>query len=191
MAALLGRRCGTNSWDCLLPELTLIAAPSDTFDPDVVVRRPGILGLLAGREGRPALASPQYGLNLEDGWGGLDQAFDIGGFGFGATSSGGGITVDGALAQDIIRRIVRAHTDEVRDCYAQGLDKDPDLHGRLKIAFEIAASGAVTSSTIKDSTLGEDGVGECIVQAVKRWKFPKPTGAGVVSVVYPFVLVSR
>ncbi len=36
--------------------------------------------------------------------------------------------------------------------------------------------------------VASEGVGKCIAKAVKRWKFPKPTGGGVVVVAHPFVL---
>ena len=30
------------------------------------------------------------------------------------------------------------------------------------------------------------GVGRCVAKAVKRWKFPRPPGGGMVLVTYPF-----
>jgi TonB family protein len=96
--------------------------------------------------------------------------------------------VSGSLDKDIIRRIVRAHINEVRHCYNQGLQFDPDLSGRVAVKFTISAEGKVTESSEASGTLDDAAVGECVVKAVKRWKFPKPRGGGVVTVTYPFVL---
>lgn len=99
--------------------------------------------------------------------------------------------VVGTLDRDIIRRIVRAHVNEVRHCYNEGLSADPTLSGRVSIQFTIGNAGKVLESVVAASTLEEDdaeeGVATCISTAVKRWHFPKVEGEAVV-VTYPFVL---
>jgi TonB family protein len=97
-------------------------------------------------------------------------------------------TVEGNLDKDIVRRIVRAHINEVRSCYNGGLSKDATLAGKVTIEFTIAADGSVDASKVADSELPDAKVGECIAKAVKKWVFPKPTGGGQVSVLYPFIL---
>ncbi len=96
--------------------------------------------------------------------------------------------VKGSLDKDIIRRIVRAHINEVRYCYNQGLVKNPSLSGKVTIDFTIDATGKVSTSSVASETISDSKVSECIAKAVKRWKFPKPTGGGVVKVTYPFSL---
>jgi hypothetical protein len=96
--------------------------------------------------------------------------------------------VQGALDRDIIRRIVRAHINEVRSCYNAGLTKDPNLQGRVSVNFVITGVGTVGSSVVQESTLKDSSVANCIAKAVKRWKFPKPRGGGNVIVTYPFNL---
>jgi TonB family protein len=96
--------------------------------------------------------------------------------------------VKGALDSDIIRRIVRAHINEVRYCYNQGLVKDATLKGRIAIQFTISPTGNVAAAVVQESSLKDNAVGQCIAKAVKRWKFPKPQGEGNVVVTYPFVL---
>lgn len=93
----------------------------------------------------------------------------------------------GTLDPDLIRRIVRAHIPEVRHCYNEGLGRDPELAGRVAIAFTIAETGNVEASKIQESSLADDEVSACIQAAVTRWIFPRPDG-GAVEVVYPFVL---
>jgi TonB family protein len=100
-------------------------------------------------------------------------------------------SVEGPLDRDIIRRIIRAHINEVRSCYGQGLRKDPTLAGRVVIDFEIESTGKVDTSSVRESTLSDASVGNCIGKAVRRWKFPRPRGGGEVEVSYPFNLSGR
>jgi len=95
--------------------------------------------------------------------------------------------VQGSLDKDIIRRIVRAHINEVRYCYNQALANDPNAKGRVSVQFTIDVTGKITAATVTESTLADAAVGLCIAKAVKGWTFPKPVG-GVVNVTYPFVL---
>jgi TonB family protein len=96
--------------------------------------------------------------------------------------------VQGALDKDIIRRIVRAHINEVRSCYNQGLVRNPNLQGRVAVNFVITSTGKVGSAVVQESSLKDKSVGNCIAKAVKRWKFPRPRGGGNVIVTYPFNL---
>ena len=100
----------------------------------------------------------------------------------------GQANVRGSLDKEIIRRIIRRHINEVKYCYEQELTKKPDLGGRIMVQFTIAASGQVIASVLQNSTMGNARVENCIVQAVRRWEFPKPLGGGIVIVSYPFVL---
>ncbi|HWB82411.1 MAG TPA: TonB family protein [Nannocystaceae bacterium] len=97
-------------------------------------------------------------------------------------------TVGAGLDKDIVRRVVRAHIDEVRHCYNLGLVKNENLAGRVAVQFTISFSGGVESAKAVESTLPDQEVTDCIVNAVKRWKFPKPDGGGSVAVTYPFML---
>ncbi len=100
----------------------------------------------------------------------------------------GKAAVMGSLDKDIIRRIVRAHINEVRYCYNRGLAKKPSLAGRVEVEFIIAATGRVENAKVRRTNLADASVSQCIAKAVRRWKFPKPRGGGIVKVAYPFVL---
>lgn len=157
------------------------------FDPTSVHET---VGASPGELDRPLgelVPGGELGELAELGGGGL-----LGGVPGGSTSvprtRSGPPTVTGSLDKDIIRRIVRAHINEVRTCYNIGLKKDPTLAGEVTIAFTISGTGTVSSATVKDDTVPDAKVGKCIAKAVKRWVFPKPTGGGLVAVRYPFVL---
>ncbi|MCA9708132.1 MAG: AgmX/PglI C-terminal domain-containing protein, partial [Myxococcales bacterium] len=188
-----------------IPRLTRISPESES----------DVLGMIEQESGH-FLASPHgaafaAGNDDEDVWGGegtigLGNTGLIGnggsgsGYGRGSGAGFGGrgmrvprvrqakAQVTGALDRDIIRRIVRAHVNEVRHCYNRGLVRDPNLHGRVEISFHIGATGLVLASEATETTLPDASVTQCIAQAVRRWKFPMPSGGGTVRVTMPFML---
>ncbi len=98
--------------------------------------------------------------------------------------------VVGGLDKDLIRRVVRAHINEIRYCYNQGLARDPNLKGRVAVQFQIGSTGKVPTAIVSESDVKDNNVGSCIASAVRRWQFPKPPGGGTVIVTYPFVLAA-
>jgi TonB family protein len=62
--------------------------------------------------------------------------------------------------------------------------------GKLSVQFVISPLGQVLSSVMQSSTMGNVHVEKCVVDAVKRWEFPKPTGGGIAIVSYPFNFVA-
>ena len=160
----------------------------------------GGLGLVGtgrggGGTGEGTIGLGNTGLIGKGGGGGTGSGYGRGaGAGFGGRGSRvptvrqAKAEVQGALDKDIIRRIVRAHINEVRHCYNQGLAKDPNLKGRVSVQFTIGGTGAVQAAVVAESQIKDTAVSNCIAQAVRRWKFPKPQGGGSVIVTYPFVL---
>lgn len=94
----------------------------------------------------------------------------------------------GDLNKEILRRVIRHHISDVKNCYEAELAQNPKLGGRILVRFTIASSGRVTASALQDSTMGNARVETCTVEAVRGWEFPKPCGGGYVVVSYPFVL---
>jgi TonB family protein len=232
---------------------TAIPQLARTFDPDLVARNAGILGMMQQESGH-FLASPYgeafaVGNDDEDVWGNMTgteigAAYGVGGMGLVGSGRGGGGTAEGLIGlgqvgtiglhgsggrctnppcgygpgdgvgtgfddrkrrvpkariagqpkvqgqidKEIIRRIVRAHINEVRYCYNQGLVRDPNLSGRVAVQFTIGPTGSVLASVVAESSLGDANVDRCVAKAVKRWAFPKPSAGGHVIVTYPFAL---
>lgn len=108
-----------------------------------------------------------------------------------AVVRGGKPDVRGSLSAGVVRRVARAHNNEVRSCYAQELSQQPALAGNVAVKFIVSPTGAVQMSAVASSSLGNARVEQCIAQAVRRWSFPKPEGGGIVVVTHPFVLSAR
>jgi hypothetical protein len=99
-----------------------------------------------------------------------------------------GTPVDrGGCGRDWIRRVVRAHLNELRFCYERGLMSDATLAGRVVERFVIAPSGRVLAASVASSTMATSDVPACVNEAVQRWLFPGCDGAAEVS--YPFTFV--
>ena len=119
----------------------------------------------------------------------------LGGRGFGAGKDRGNApavlmsraSVSGGLDASTIRRVIRRHLSEVKYCYLSvGLPTNPKLEGMVKVAFSINKTGRVGRVSIAQTTLNHGRTERCIRTAVRRWRFPKPTGA-VPYVTYPFL----
>ncbi len=95
---------------------------------------------------------------------------------------------DGGLDKSAIAAVIFRHLSEVRFCYEQGLQKKPNLSGRVSMNFMIGPSGAVSTAQVNNSSLGHPPVERCIRDHLKTWKFPQPQGGVNVKVSYPFVL---
>lgn len=96
-------------------------------------------------------------------------------------------TVEGALDRGLIRKVIHAHRGQIRYCYELGLGKRPQLEGKLSVRFVIGPEGAVSASSVAQSTVNDAELEACVIGRVRTWRFPTPKGAGVVVVTYPFV----
>ncbi len=89
--------------------------------------------------------------------------------------------------RDLVLKVVRRHQNEIRFCYESELSKNPALAGKVTVAWTISPSGSVDTAQIAESGLGNASVEACIVQRVKRWSFPEPTGGQEVAITFPWV----
>lgn len=97
-----------------------------------------------------------------------------------------GFSVSGDLPEEVVRRIVRSRTNEVRQCYSMSLRSFPKSKGTVTFAWTIDAEGKVSSAKKVSSTIRDKKLPPCIVKAIKRWKFPKPQDGASISVKFPF-----
>jgi TonB family protein len=157
----------------------------------------GGLGLVGtgtggGGTGEGTIGLGNFGTIGKGGGGGNGSGYGRGAGGLGGRRARapdvipGQANVRGSLDKEIIRRIIRRHINEVKYCYETELTKKADLSGRVAVQFTIAATGQVIASVLQSSTMGNVRVENCVVQAVRRWEFPKPMGGGIVIVSYPF-----
>lgn len=113
---------------------------------------------------------------------------DLGGKGKATTKIiPGKTTVVGGLDKDVIAKIIRQHQNEIKYCYESELNKNPNLQGKVAVAFTIDPAGAVSDASVTETTLGNSTAENCMLSRIRRWKFPEPKGGGVVAVTYPWL----
>lgn len=97
-------------------------------------------------------------------------------------------SVDTGLDRDAIAAVINRNLGQVRFCYEQGLQSDPNLSGRVAVDFVIGGNGAVRTASVGNSSLNSKMIEDCILLRLRSWKFPLPQGGVDVKVSYPFVL---
>jgi TonB family protein len=95
--------------------------------------------------------------------------------------------VSDGLSRDVVAKVIRRHESEIKFCYEQALQHSTGLKGKVTVMFTIGPAGDVTDASVADSSLQNDEVADCMVQRVKRWRFPEPQGGGVVNVTHPWI----
>lgn len=115
-------------------------------------------------------------------------SIDLGGKGKDSTRViPGKTTVVGGLDKDVIMKVIKRHQNEIKFCYEQELQKNPALGGKVAVAWTIDPTGGVSEANVSESSIGNANVESCIVQRIRRWKFPEPSGGGVVNVTFPWI----
>lgn len=98
-----------------------------------------------------------------------------------------GVTsVGGRLPPEVIQRVVRQNFGRFRQCYEDGLRRNPTLEGRVAVRFVIGRDGSVSNAANGGSDLADSGVVSCVIGAYYGLSFPPPED-GIVKVVYPIL----
>src|SRR5215831_6217905 len=96
------------------------------------------------------------------------------------------VVVRGALSVGEVEVVVRAHTADLNTCHLWAKLSSPGpQRGQAVVQFKIAATGRVVSAAIASSTVAAPEFETCVTSAVRKWRFPKPEGGGIVIVQYP------
>lgn len=99
------------------------------------------------------------------------------------------VQVLSGLPKDVINAVVQRHRAEIRACYDAALQRNPNLRGKVVAAFTIQPNGVVSYAGVKESTVGDGGLENCITARIRTWMFPKPEAPVVTEVsAYPFYL---
>ncbi|MEA2699938.1 MAG: hypothetical protein QOI66_4209 [Myxococcales bacterium] len=99
----------------------------------------------------------------------------------------GSVPVAVAPEQSIAQQVQR-HQGEVDACYRRVLDTHPGLAGQIVVHFTVTARGTVSQAVVKESTLRNREVEDCVVASVERWRFVPPENAQDTHVSVPFDL---
>jgi TonB family protein len=81
---------------------------------------------------------------------------------------------------------VKQYQSGIRYVYNRELLANPNLGGKMLVAFVIQPDGSVDSVEVRQSTLNWPPLDEAVRKRMQHWKFPRSPG-GPVRVVFPFV----
>jgi hypothetical protein len=101
------------------------------------------------------------------------------------------ITFKGSLSREEIQRVIKAAQSEIRFCYERELQTEPDLSGKIVLAWTITGQGSVANAKVSSSTIRNEKVGACLREVVSGLQFPEPRGGGSVFVTYPWVFSAK
>jgi len=96
----------------------------------------------------------------------------------------GATTLNGRLAPKVVQAALAAREGLFRACYDEGLDRSPQLQGRIAMRFVIDREGTATHFANAGSDLPDSSVVTCVLRAARGLTFPPPEG-GIVTVVQP------
>ncbi len=102
---------------------------------------------------------------------------------------GGKMEVNGTLDRITVQKIVRQHIGELRACYEREAIKIKGLAGRVVVVWIIGHNGSVTKALVKESSMNNKTVENCVVKSVEHWRFPALKGGGMAQIEYPFDFV--
>lgn len=104
---------------------------------------------------------------------------------------GGDIGGSGDFDASIVVRTIRRRLRAIQRCYETELRRDPTLAGKVTVQFTIVERGTVSNARATENTTGSQAVGNCVVSAIRRFRFnPGPDG-GSVDFSYPFVFAPQ
>ena len=87
---------------------------------------------------------------------------------------------------ELVRRMIRRCSLQVRACYDAELIDNPGLEGRINVRFTVGREGRVTTAAVGASTLRNPTLETCLVDVVKLCPFSNPLDRRPVDLSYTF-----
>ena len=82
----------------------------------------------------------------------------------------------GKIDEPVVERVLRRRRGAVRHCYERRLKITPTLAGQVLVGFTVGEQGRVIKIKALENTTGDPPLDRCVVDKLKRWRFPKPEG---------------
>lgn len=90
-----------------------------------------------------------------------------------------------------IRKTIQPRLRELQPCYEMAIDAYPGAEGKVLAQFDIAGDGAVKDLEFVEFHKSLEGGRICMMDTIKKWKFPKPAAQEEITVKYPFIFSER
>lgn len=89
------------------------------------------------------------------------------------------------LTSAYVRREVSRGMASIKACYEQALRRDPNAGGQVTLGWTIVPDGAVRNIGVKDDTVHDREMINCMRVAISQWRFA-PLSGGQIDVQFPF-----
>lgn len=99
----------------------------------------------------------------------------------------------GTIDREAVRRVVKAHLNQVTACYTRELNKldrgrRAALEGKVILKWDIVAKGVAKNVKVVSSSLNNRAIEDCMRERLATWQFPEPPTGLVGEITYPFLL---
>jgi len=98
-----------------------------------------------------------------------------------------GAQVAGGVSLAEIRWHINRRRRALERCFEGRIFNPQVLSGQVVVTFVISPTGAVTGAAISSSTVDDQAVEQCVVQAISLATFPRTADALPLVVVYPVI----
>ncbi len=95
--------------------------------------------------------------------------------------------VGDGLDKAVVMSVIRRHQSEIKFCYERELQQHQSLAGKVAVTWTIDGTGGVQEAQVAESGLDNANVEACMLERIRRWRFPEPRGGGVVVITFPWV----
>jgi TonB family protein len=94
---------------------------------------------------------------------------------------------DTAINREGIRQTFINHNIDMQKCYTSALKENKGASGKVVVDFTIVEGGKVGEASVygPKTTLTDEGMNKCLIDGIKKWKFPAPPKNQTVQVYYP------
>jgi TonB family protein len=82
--------------------------------------------------------------------------------------------------------VIRSNMPQVENCFDRARAWSPALRGEVVLEWEISSDGTVERAVVTGNTTGNTELADCILQAVKSWRFRETNGPSPRHVRHPF-----
>jgi len=99
-------------------------------------------------------------------------------------------TCTDCIDKNDIALVVKTRMDKLRGCYRRERQKHPTLAGQITIRFVVNRTGGIGSAVVKNSTIQNETVEQCVLEEFLKMRFPRPPGNQEFTASYPLIFGS-
>ncbi|MFU8802191.1 MAG: AgmX/PglI C-terminal domain-containing protein [Bradymonadaceae bacterium] len=94
----------------------------------------------------------------------------------------GDLQVTGSFDESVLEGAMAQHQQSLLHCYEYGYRGGGAKSGTATLSIVLSPSGNVASAMVRESTLQNRNIEDCIAGQARRWTFPAPAEGGIVRV---------